>query len=86
MVDTNFTKLGRFQFDGYSLARDKRFDLIIRTERFVGNDLCANIMHIFKTTLHEVGYVGTIKVNIKENFIKIGEDISNDILPTGIFI
>ena len=86
VVDTNFTKLGRFQFDGYSLARDKRFDLIIRTERFVGNDLCANIMHIFKTTLHEVGYVGTIKVNIKENFIKIGEDISNDILPTGIFI
>ena len=86
VVDTNFTKLGRFQFDGYSLARDKRFDLIIRTERFVGNDLCANIMHIFKTTLHEVGYAGTIKVNVKENFIKIGEDITNETLPTGIFI
>ena len=86
VVDTNFTKLGRFQFDGYSLLRDKRFDLIIRTERQVSNDLCANIMRIFKNTLHEVDYVGTIKVNVKENFIKIGEDVSNETLPTGIFI
>lgn len=86
VVDTNFTKLGRFQFDGYSLLRDKRFDLIIRTERQVSDDLCANIMRIFKNTLHEVDYVGTIKVNVKENFIKIGEDVSNETLPTGIFI
>lgn len=86
VVDTNFTRLGRFQFDGYSLAREKRFDLIIRTERFVGNDLCANIMRIFKNTLHEVDYVGTIKVNVKENFIKIGEDMPEETLATGIFI
>lgn len=86
VIDTNFTKLGKFQFDGYSLTRDKRFDLIIRTERFVGNDLCSNIMRIFTTTLHDVGYAGTIKVNVKENFIKIGEDIGNETLPTGIFI
>ena len=86
VVDTNFTRLGRFQFDGYSLAREKRFDLIIRTERFVGNDLCANIMRIFKNTLHEADYVGTIKVNVKENFIKIGEDMPEETLATGIFI
>lgn len=87
VVDTNFTRLGRFQFDGYSLARDKRFDLIIRTERDVGSDLCANIMRIFKTTLYDVGYAGTVHINVKENFIKIGEDISNDDLSTqGLYI
>lgn len=86
VVDTTFTKLGRFQFDGYSLLRDKRFDLIIRTERQLDRDFCANIMRIFNNTLHEVGYAGTIKLNVKENFIKIGEDITNETLLTGIFI
>jgi len=86
VVDTHFSKLGRFQFDGYSLPRDRRFDLIIRTERAVDEDICANIMRIFKNTLNQVEYVGTVKVNIKENFIKIGEDMNNDVLPAGIFI
>lgn len=87
VVDTNFTRLGRFQFDGYSLARDKRFDLIIRTEREVGNDLCANIMRIFKTTLSAVDYAGTVHINVKENFIKIGEDtIDDELLKQGLYI
>ncbi len=86
LIDTNFTRLGRFQFDGYSLVRERRFDLIIRTEKYVGNDLCANLMRIYKNTLHELDYAGTIKINVKENFIKISEDEENKTLSEGILI
>ena len=87
MVDTNFTRLGAFQFDGFSIAKEHRFDLIIRTERSVGNDLCANIMQLFKTTLNDVGYVGNIKINLKENFIKISENNTEDkFLSQDLFI
>ena len=86
LIDTNFTRLGRFQFDGYSLSRERRFDLIIRTEKFIGNDLCANLMRIYKNTLYELDYAGTIKINVKENFIKISEDEEKNILSEGIFI
>lgn len=86
VVDTSFSRLGAFQFDGFSVAKERRFDLIIRTSRSVGNDLCANIMRIFKTTLNEVGYAGSINVNVKENFIKICEDERSETLKDGIYI
>jgi len=74
VVDTNFSILGAFQFDGFSFAKEKRFDLIIRTELEIGDDLYANIMKIFKTSLNDVGYIGNLNINLKENFIKISED------------
>lgn len=87
VVDTDFTRLGAFQFDGFSFAKDRRFDLIIRTERDIGRDLCANIMRIFKNTLNDVAYSGNIKVNLKENFIKISEDSNqNKVLSRDLFI
>lgn len=86
MVDTSFSRLGEFQFDGFSVAKERRFDLIIRTSRSVGDDLCANIMRIFKTALNEVGYAGSINVNVKENFIKICEDERSETLKDGIYI
>lgn len=87
VVDTKFTELGAFQFDGFSFAKDRRFDLIIRTERHIGDDLCANMMRIFKTTLNDVQYSGNIKINLKENFIKISENNNEDnFLTQGLFI
>lgn len=87
VVDTSFTRLGSFQFDGYSLVKDKRFDLIIRSEHELDNDFCANMMRIFKNTLHEEGYVGNVKINVKEKFIKICDNQSNnEILTNGIYI
>ncbi len=86
VVDTSFSRLGEFQFDGFSVAKERRFDLIIRTSRSVGDDLCANIMRIFKTALNEVGYAGSINVNVKENFIKICEDERSETLKDGIYI
>ena len=87
VVDTNFTQLGAFQFDGFSVAKERRFDLVIRTERSIGNDLYANIVKLFKTTLSEVDYVGNIKINLKENFIKISENNDEDkFLPRDLFI
>lgn len=87
VVDTTFSKLGNFQFDGYALEKEKRFDLIIRTERNIGDDFCANVMRIFKNTLHELEYVGNVKVNVKEKFIKVCDDQSgSEILKNGIYI
>lgn len=86
VVDTSFTKLGEFQFDGFSLAKEKRFDLIIRTSQVIGEDLCSNIMRIFKNTLNDVSYVGNVKINIKENFIKVCDDEHNETLKDGIYI
>lgn len=87
IVDTNFTQLGAFQFDGFSFAKDCRFDLIIRTARYIEDDLYTNIMRIFKQTLNDVQYVGNIKINLKENFIKISENNTDDnVLARGLFI
>ena len=87
VVDTSFSKLGALQFDGFALARDKRFDLIIRTERDIGSDFCTNIMRLFKNTLHEEGYTGTVKINVKEKFIKICENnAETETLADGIYI
>lgn len=87
VVDTSFSRLGSLQFDGYALAKDKRFDLIIRTERDIGSDFCANVMRLFKATLHEEGYVGTVKINVKEKFIKICDDSAeSQTLADGIYI
>ena len=87
VVDTNFSRLGSFQFDGFALAKDKRFDLVIRTEKEIGSDFCANIMRLFKNTLYEEGYSGNVKINVKEKFIKVCEDnAENEFFADGIFI
>ena len=86
LVDTVFSMLGKIQFDGYSHAKEKRFDLIIRTEKTISKDICSEIMRIFKTSLHDLSYYGTINVNVKENFIKIGEDKPEEKLGSGILI
>lgn len=87
VVDTDFTKLGRFQFDGFSLERDRRFDLVVRTEKEIPQGLCADIMRIFKNTLHDVNYIGNVNINLKENFIKVCEDeIKGKTLNKGIYI
>lgn len=87
VVDTAFTRLGSFQFDGYSFVKDRRFDLIIRTEREIDSDFCANIMRLFKNTLLEEGYVGNVKINVKEKFIKICDNQTDtEILADGIYV
>lgn len=86
VLDTNFSRLGAFQFDGFSLKDEKRFDLIIRTEKYFEEDFCSNVVRIFKKTLNDVGYVGNVYVNLKENFIKVCEDNINNELKDGIFI
>lgn len=87
VVDTSFSALGAFQFDGFSIAKDKRFDLIIRTEKDVSDDLCSHIMQLFRSSLSAVDYAGNIRINVKEKFIKLCEDDSeNTILQQGLYI
>lgn len=71
MINTVFSKLGAFQFDGFAVATERRFDLIIRTDRNHQQDFCSHIINLFKKSLYDVGYVGTIKINQHEAFIKV---------------
>lgn len=87
VVDTTFSRLGAFQFDGFSFVKDRQFDLIIRTSNSIDEDLKSNIFRIFKTTLHNLHYSGTIKLNVKENFIKICEDENKEeTLKQGLYV
>ena len=74
VVESRFSRLGGFQFDGLADEKKRRFDLIIRTEKLLEEDLCSQIMRLYKTTLHKFEYWGTIQINLKENFIKPWED------------
>ena len=74
VVDTNFSRLGSFQFDGFSYVKDRQFDLIVRSSKNIDESIKSNIFKIFKTCLHSLHYKGTIKLNVKENFIKICDD------------
>lgn len=87
VVDTTFSALGAFQFDGFSITKDKRFDLIIRTEKDIADDFCSHIMQLFRSSLSAVGYAGNIRINVKEKFIKLCEDEpENTILQHGLYI
>lgn len=87
VVDTSFSQLGNFQFDGFTFNKERHFDLIIRTNQDIPQDLKKNIFAIFKNTLHQLEYKGTIKINIKENFIKIYEnEQKEDVLKQGLYI
>ena len=87
VVDTSFTVLGGFQFDGFSLPHERRFDLIIRTEKEIDTDFCTEIMNLFRKSLSDVDYAGNIKINIKEKFIKLCDDEPEPpLLQDGIYI
>lgn len=70
MVNTEFSRLGAFQFDGFSVVSERRFDLVIRTSQLQDKDFCAQIINLFKKSLHDVDYIGTIKINQREAFIR----------------
>ena len=86
VLETNFSRLGKFQFDGLAIEEKRRFDLIIRTEKQLEEDIYSHIMRLYKTTLENLNYAGTIKINLKENFIKPWEDDTTENLGQGIFV
>ena len=86
VLETNFSRLGKFQFDGLAIEEKRRFDLIIRTEKQLEEDIYSHIMRLYKTTLENLNYAGTIKINLKENFIKPWEDNTTENLGQGIFV
>ncbi|MCQ2741654.1 MAG: hypothetical protein MJ210_06050, partial [Alphaproteobacteria bacterium] len=74
VVETNFSKLGAFQFDGFSNAVERKLDLIIRASQMQEDDFVKNIINLFKKTLYDVNYAGTIKINRQEKFINLAEE------------
>lgn len=85
VIDTTFTNLGKIQFDGLSFEHQHRFDLIIRTERALSDDICSHLMNLFKNSLHKLDYVGNLNINLKDNFIKPWEnELNNQLSSRGI--
>ncbi|MBE6453030.1 MAG: hypothetical protein E7012_06040 [Alphaproteobacteria bacterium] len=84
ILDTEFSVLGKFQFDGYASVKERKFDLIIRTSKMHDNDFCLRIMNLFKKSLHDVSYSGAIRINQKEIFVHCfdGDEVSKN----GVYI
>lgn len=87
LLETEFSRLGSFQFDGFSRPKGRRFDLIIRTSRVLPDDFCAHVINLFKTSLYDVNYGGSIKINQLEPFFKVTNEAAapNDI-RNGVYI
>lgn len=83
VVETEFSKLGKFQFDGFSKVQYRSLDLIIRTSEKISDDFCTNIINLFKKSLYDLDYSGTIKINMAENFINFNKE--NTIIE-GVYI
>ena len=83
VVETDFSKLGGFQFDGFVSRSKRSLDLIIRTTKALEDDFCSNVINLFKKSLYDLDYVGTIKINRQENFIVLQEENS---LTGGIYV
>ena len=69
VVETQFSKLGSFQFDGFVQARERKLDLIIRSTEEQKKDFYDNIINLFKNTLYNLDYTGNVKINNRDNFI-----------------
>ena len=82
-METEFSKLGKFQFDGFSKAKSRSFDLIIRTSVKISDDFCSNIINLFKKSLYDLNYSGTIKINMVENFINFNDEA---VVTEGVYI
>ncbi len=74
VIDTNFTVFGEIQFDGFCVAKERRFDLVVRTQKPLSQNLIVDMINLYKKSLVEVKYAGNIKVNSQESFIKIDKD------------
>lgn len=74
IVETQFSKMGEFQFDGFVRAKDRTLDLIIRTSSPVEDDFCSQVINLFKNSLYSLDYKGNIKINQKDAFINFYEN------------
>jgi hypothetical protein len=74
IVETDFSKLGQFQFDGFVRKSQRNLDLVVRTSMALDDDFCANIINLFKKSLYNLDYSGTIKLNRQENFVALYQD------------
>ncbi len=85
MIETEFSKLGAFQLDGFSLAKERRLDMIVRTSRRQSEDFCTHLINLFKTALYNIDYIGTIAINQKQAFVKTDVEPAAG-LAQGVFV
>ena len=59
----------------------KTANLIVSDLQFLFN--CSNIINLFKKSLYDLDYSGTIKINRNENFINFNEE---NTIVEGVYI
>ena len=63
------------QISHLNSSRVKEKERAIRTSAKISEDFCSNIINLFKKSLYDLDYSGTIKINMVENFINFNEEI-----------
>jgi len=66
VIEVTFSKLGPFQFDG--LTQDKTLNLILRTQRDIGNSMHQSIVEIFDSTIAALGFTGSVRFRTEAFF------------------
>ena len=77
IIDVELSEIGRVQMDGLVRGKDKRFDLILRTDAPVPPTMRRDIIKIFTDSTEATGVAGTILFQGNREFVEIpitGED------------
>ena len=77
IIDVELSEIGRVQMDGLVRGKDKRFDLILRTDAPVPPAMRRDIIKIFTDSTEATGVAGTILFQGNREFVEIlvtGED------------
>lgn len=83
VVETDFSQLGSFQFDGFVQPLKRNLELIVRTSQPLEQDFYSDIINLFKTSLYNLNYTGNIKINRQDTFINLYADDNH---TTGMYI
>jgi len=71
LLEVQMSRLGRIQFDGLIQRESKRFDLIVRTDRPLGPDICRDIAGIFAECGQLTGAKGNVGFQSGRGFVEL---------------
>ena len=70
LIDLDLSRLGPMQLDGYAVEKDRRFDLVIRTEKPLEDEVRMGILRIFTRSLEALGVAGSAGFLVTSAFVR----------------
>ncbi|MCK5295868.1 MAG: hypothetical protein KAJ75_03155, partial [Alphaproteobacteria bacterium] len=74
LINLDLSNIGQMQLDGLSYEKDRRLDLIIRTENNLPIEMQNDIRGMFAGSLEALNYSGNVSFVITENFVELSKD------------